>query len=65
VLPISDASKRRAKRRAPAWRLSPSFTIARFRSQTNSDHPVILAGRERLYEDLRLAGVPEGEQKTN
>ena len=40
--------------------LNPSFTIALFRSQTNSDHPVYLAGRERMYEGLRKAGVPEG-----
>ena len=40
--------------------LNPSFTIARFRSQTNSDHPVYLAGRERMYEGLRKAGMPEG-----
>ena len=39
--------------------LNPSFTIARFRSQTNSDNPIYLAGRERMYEGLRLAGVPE------
>jgi TolB-like protein len=39
--------------------LNPSFTIARFRSQTNSDHPVYLAGRERTYEGLRKAGIPE------
>jgi tetratricopeptide (TPR) repeat protein len=39
--------------------LNPSFTIARFRSQTFSDHPVYLAGRERLYEGMRMAGVPE------
>ena len=40
--------------------INPSFTIARFRSQTNSDHPVYLAGRERMYEGLRKAGMPEG-----
>jgi TolB-like protein/class 3 adenylate cyclase len=39
--------------------LNPGFTIARFRSQTNSDHPVYLAGRERMYEGLRKAGIPE------
>ena len=39
--------------------LSPSFTIARFRSQTFSDNPVYLAGRERMYEGLRKAGLPE------
>jgi TolB-like protein/pimeloyl-ACP methyl ester carboxylesterase/DNA-binding winged helix-turn-helix (wHTH) protein len=40
--------------------INPSFTIARFRSQTFSDHPVYLAGRERMYEGLRRAGMPEG-----
>jgi TolB-like protein/class 3 adenylate cyclase/Tfp pilus assembly protein PilF len=39
--------------------LNPGFTIARFRSQTVSDNPVYLAGRERMYEGLRKAGVPE------
>jgi TolB-like protein len=40
--------------------LNPSFTIRRFRTNTPSNHPVYLAGRERLYEGLRMAGVPEG-----
>jgi hypothetical protein len=40
--------------------LNPSFTIARFRSQTFSDNSVYLAGRERMYEGLRKAGIPEG-----
>ena len=39
--------------------INPSFTIARFRSQTSSDHPVYLTGRERMYEGLRKAGIPE------
>jgi tetratricopeptide (TPR) repeat protein len=39
--------------------LNPGFTIARFRSQTFSDNPVYLAGRERMYEGLRKAGLPE------
>jgi hypothetical protein len=39
--------------------LNPSFTIARFKSQTFSDSPVYLAGRERMYEGLRKAGIPE------
>ena len=34
--------------------LNPSFTIARFRSLANSDNPVYLTGRERVYEGLRL-----------
>jgi hypothetical protein len=40
--------------------LNPSFTMRRFRTNTPSNNPVYLAGRERLYEGLRMAGVPEG-----
>jgi tetratricopeptide (TPR) repeat protein len=39
--------------------LNPSFTIARFRSMAFSDNPAYLAGRERAYEGMRLAGVPD------
>jgi TolB-like protein/class 3 adenylate cyclase len=45
--------------------LNPSFTISQYRSSPFSDNPVYLAGRERIYEGLRLAGVPEGDKKTN
>jgi TolB-like protein/Flp pilus assembly protein TadD len=38
---------------------NPGFSIARFRSMAFSDNPVYLAGRERMYEGMRLAGVPE------
>jgi len=40
--------------------LDPSFTIRRMRVLVPSDNPAFLAGRERLYEGMRLAGVPEG-----
>jgi tetratricopeptide (TPR) repeat protein len=39
--------------------LNPGFTIARLRSSAFSDNPVYLAGRERVYEGLRKAGLPE------
>jgi TolB-like protein/class 3 adenylate cyclase len=39
--------------------LNPSFTVRRYRVDAESDNPTYLAGRERLYEGLRLAGVPE------
>jgi tetratricopeptide (TPR) repeat protein len=39
--------------------LNPGFTIARMRSMAFSDNPVYLAGRERAYEGMRKAGVPE------
>ena len=40
--------------------LNPSFTIARLPILAFSDNAVFLAGRERVYEGMRLAGVPEG-----
>jgi TolB-like protein/class 3 adenylate cyclase len=40
--------------------LNPSFSIRRFRTNTPSNHPVYLAGRERVCEGMRMAGVPEG-----
>jgi TolB-like protein/Flp pilus assembly protein TadD len=40
--------------------LNPGFTIHAYRSNAVSDNPTYLAGRERIYEGLRLAGVPEG-----
>jgi TolB-like protein/tetratricopeptide (TPR) repeat protein len=39
--------------------LNPSFSIRRYRTSTPSSHPVYLAGRERVIEGLRMAGVPE------
>jgi TolB-like protein/class 3 adenylate cyclase len=39
--------------------LNPSFSIRRYRINNSSDHPVYLAGRERVYEGMRMAGVPE------
>jgi hypothetical protein len=34
-------------------------TIARWRSLVYSSHPTYLSQRERLYEGLRKAGMPE------
>lgn len=41
--------------------LAPSFTTRRPRTGVLSDNPTYLAQRQRLYEGLRLAGVPDGE----
>ena len=38
----------------------PGFTIRRYRANAVSDNPIFLAGRERTYEGMRMAGVPEG-----
>ena len=40
--------------------LDPNFTIRRFRTMVFSHHPAYLAGRERTYDGMRIAGVPEG-----
>jgi adenylate cyclase len=43
-----------------ALALNPNFTLRRYRDATQSDNPVFLKGRERIIEDMRKAGVPEG-----
>ena len=43
-----------------ALALNPGFTIRRYRAGAQSDNPVFLKGRERIIEDMRKAGVPEG-----
>ena len=40
--------------------LIPDFTLRRFRAVAPSDNPMFLAGRERIYDGMRKAGVPEG-----
>jgi len=40
--------------------LDPSFTIHRFRDGASSGNPTFLAKRERVYQGMRMAGVPEG-----
>jgi tetratricopeptide (TPR) repeat protein len=44
-----------------ALALNPQATIARFRASFGSfaDHPIYLAGWERVFEGLRKAGLPE------
>jgi len=40
--------------------LNPSFTLRRCRARAVGNHMVYLAGRERAFEGMRIAGVPEG-----
>ena len=40
--------------------LNPTFAVSRFRAAVGSDNATFLAQRERLYEGMRKAGVPEG-----
>jgi tetratricopeptide (TPR) repeat protein len=39
--------------------LNPRITVARFRVGAPRDNPTFLAQRERTYEGMRLAGIPE------
>jgi TolB-like protein/class 3 adenylate cyclase len=43
-----------------ALALNPDFTLRRYREGAQSDNPVFLKGRERIIEDMRKAGIPEG-----
>ena len=56
---IGELDEARATARA-CLALNPSFSIRRYRTNTPSNHPVYLAGRELVYEGLQMAGVPEG-----
>jgi TolB-like protein len=38
----------------------PGFTVRRFRDGAMSDNPAFLTCRERVYQGMRMAGVPEG-----
>jgi TolB-like protein/class 3 adenylate cyclase len=40
--------------------LDPTFTVSRFRAGASSDNPAYLAQRERVYDGMRKAGIPEG-----
>jgi len=40
--------------------LNPGFTLRRYRDGAQSDNPAFLKGRERMIENLRKAGAPEG-----
>jgi TolB-like protein/class 3 adenylate cyclase/tetratricopeptide (TPR) repeat protein len=40
--------------------LDPRFTIHRYCTNLSSNDPTYLAGRARIYEGMRIAGVPEG-----
>jgi tetratricopeptide (TPR) repeat protein len=40
--------------------LNPGFTIRRYRARLWSDNPTYLDFRERNYEAMRMAGIPEG-----
>ena len=55
---LGEPDQARAVAKAGAA-LNPRFTIRTYRTNAISDNPTYLAGRERIFEGLRLAGVPE------
>jgi tetratricopeptide (TPR) repeat protein len=56
---LSGRSTEAQEARNAGLRLDPNFTVARFRNERRSENPTFLAQRERIYEGLHLAGVPE------
>jgi TolB-like protein/class 3 adenylate cyclase/tetratricopeptide (TPR) repeat protein len=60
MLGLQGAREEARKAAAAGLALNPGFTIRRLHDATPSKNPEYLAGRERLYVGLRLAGVPEG-----
>ena len=58
---LSGRAAEAREARNAGLRLDPNFTVARFRNEPRSENPTFLAQRERIYEGLSLAGVPEGQ----
>ena len=54
LLGSSDEARAAAK---TGLALDPSFTIRRFRDGVSTDNSTYLAGRERICDGMRLAGV--------
>jgi TolB-like protein/class 3 adenylate cyclase len=60
VLGLQGSMDEARKAAAAGLALNPGFTIRRLRAAAHSDNPEFLAGRERQYKGMRLAGIPEG-----
>jgi tetratricopeptide (TPR) repeat protein len=56
---LGDTNEARAAMQVGLAR-NPGFTIRRFRVNPLSDDPTYVAWRERMYDGMRMAGVPEG-----
>jgi hypothetical protein len=57
--PKGTGTRQDCKRSCVYSNRTPLSTIARARKSAMSDNPVYLAGRERIYQGLRKAGLPE------
>ena len=58
--PFSGEPTRPAREAKEGLKLTPNFTVRRYRDAVLSDNPTYLAQRPRILEGMRLAGVPEG-----
>ena len=56
---VGDLTEARSAAQA-GLALDPDFTIRRYRVSAKSDNPVYLTKRERIYEGMRTAAIPEG-----
>ena len=56
--PFGRVDEARAAAKA-GLELEPNFTIARHRASARSQNPVYLGGRERIYDGMRRASIPE------
>jgi tetratricopeptide (TPR) repeat protein len=56
---VGDLKEARSAARA-GLALDPNFTIRRYRVSAKSDNSIYLTKRERIYEGMRRAGLPEG-----
>jgi TolB-like protein/class 3 adenylate cyclase/Tfp pilus assembly protein PilF len=55
---LGELEEARAAAKA-GFALDPNFSIRRIVATTLSDNPTYLAGRERICEGMRMAGIPE------
>jgi hypothetical protein len=60
ALALAGRMAEAAQARDAGLKLDPNFSVAKFRDDQRSD-PVYLQQRERVYDGLRKAGVPEGQ----
>ena len=59
LAPLGEPDQARAAAEAGSA-LNPGYTIRTYRTNAVSDNPTYLAGRERIFEGMRLAGITEG-----
>ncbi|QCP53073.1 adenylate cyclase [Trinickia violacea] len=60
ALAVAGREAEAAEACAVGQRIDPTFSVAKFRDLAPSNNAVFLALRERVYDGMRKAGVPEG-----